>query len=76
MFTGIESSYHFEAFFEYATMGILVTDDRGRIIAINPFALKEFGYAEEELIEKMVEILIPQRFYLFCEFLDVTDYAL
>lgn len=63
MFTGIESSYHFEAFFEYATMGILVTDDRGRIIAINPFALKEFGYAEEELIEKMVEILIPQRFY-------------
>ncbi len=57
-----ESSNHFEAFFEYATMGILVTDANGQITAINPFALKEFGYSEEELIGKKVEILIPQRF--------------
>lgn len=58
-----ESLNHFEAFFEYATMGILVADANGRITAINPFALKEFGYSEEELIGKNVEILIPQRFY-------------
>ncbi|HRO47548.1 PAS domain-containing sensor histidine kinase [Agriterribacter sp.] len=54
---------HFEAFFEYATMGILVTDCHGRIITINPFALKEFGYSEEELVGKTIEVLIPQRFY-------------
>jgi PAS domain S-box-containing protein len=58
-----ESANHFEAFFEYATMGILVTDNDGRITAINPFTLKEFGYAEEELIGEKIEILIPERFY-------------
>ncbi|HJY23459.1 MAG TPA: PAS domain S-box protein, partial [Hanamia sp.] len=57
------SSNHFEAFFKHATMGILVTDGNGQITAINPFALKEFGYSEEELIGKKIEILIPQRFY-------------
>jgi PAS domain S-box-containing protein len=44
-------------------MGILVTDGSGGIITINPFALKEFGYSEEELIGKNVEILTPRRFY-------------
>lgn len=63
MFPNIEISNHFEAFFKYATMGILVADDNGCITAINPFALKEFGYSEEELVGKTVEILIPQRFY-------------
>ncbi len=58
-----ESLNHFEAFFEYATMGILVTDGNGQIVAINPFALKEFGYSEDELIGKKIEILIPQRFH-------------
>ncbi len=58
-----ESTNHFEAFFEFATMGILVTDAEGRIIAINPFALKEFGYSEEELTGKNIEILIPERLY-------------
>lgn len=58
-----ESSNHFQAFFSYATMGILVTNSDGKITAINPFALKEFGYSEEGLIGKKIEILIPQRFY-------------
>jgi PAS domain S-box-containing protein len=58
-----KSSNHFEAFFKYATMGILVTDGNGQITAINPFALEEFRYSEEELIGKKIEILIPQRFY-------------
>lgn len=54
---------HFEAFFEHATMGIVVADSKGQIIAINPFALDVFGYSEDELIGKKIEILIPQRFY-------------
>lgn len=57
-----ESLNHFEAFFEYAAMGIVVTDSGGRITAINSFALKEFGYSEKELIGKKTEILIPARF--------------
>ncbi|HEY5369791.1 MAG TPA: PAS domain S-box protein [Hanamia sp.] len=54
---------HFEAFFEHATMGIVVADGNGKTVAINPFALKEFGYSEDELIGKKIEILIPQRFH-------------
>ena len=58
-----QSSNHFEALFEYATMGIFTTDSSGKITAINPFALKEFGYSEKELIGKKIETLIPARFY-------------
>lgn len=57
-----ESSNHFEAFFEYATIGIVVTDSAGKITAINPYALKEFGYSKKELIGEKVEILVPSRF--------------
>ena len=42
------SSNHFEALFEYATIGILITDSNGVITAINPFALNEFGYTSED----------------------------
>lgn len=56
-------SSHFEALFEHANMGILITDVNGRITAINPFALNEFGYSEVELTGKKVEILIPSRFH-------------
>lgn len=52
----------FEALFSFATMGILIADSRGKIAAINPFALKEFGYHEEEIIGKSIEQLIPSRF--------------
>ena len=58
-----ESTNHFEAVFAYATMGILVTDARGNITAINPFAAREFGYSENELIGKKIETLIPARFH-------------
>ena len=52
----------FQALFSFATMGILIADSEGRIAAINPFALQEFGYSEEELIGKFIEQLIPSRF--------------
>jgi len=58
-----DTSNHFEALFNYATMGILMTDSQGKIIAINPFALKEFGYAKEELIGEKIEVLIPMRYH-------------
>ena len=58
-----QESAHFEALFRYATMGILITDNKGVITAVNPFALNEFGYSEDELIGKRIEILIPPRFH-------------
>ena len=58
-----ETSQHFEALFEYAMMGIIITDSSGKIGAVNPFALKEFGYREKELLGKKIEILIPGRFH-------------
>lgn len=57
----IARSDHFEAFFKYATIGNLVTNNSGEIEAINPYALKEFGYTEQELVGKKVELLIPSR---------------
>jgi PAS domain S-box-containing protein len=56
-------SNRFDTFFEYATMGIVITDRYGIITAINPFALKEFGYTQKELTGKKIEILIPERFH-------------
>jgi PAS domain S-box-containing protein len=44
-------------------MGILITDSHGRITAINPFALEEFGYTQEELMNNKIEILIPSRYH-------------
>lgn len=62
-FTNISNSgsKHFEAIFYYATIGILITDEKGSIAAINPSALKELGYTEKELIGKKVEVLVPPR---------------
>ncbi|MEO5907153.1 MAG: PAS domain-containing sensor histidine kinase, partial [Saprospiraceae bacterium] len=57
-----KNTKHFEALFKYATMGILITDSQGKITAVNPFALKEFGYAEQELMDQKIEMLIPFRY--------------
>lgn len=50
------------ALFEFATEGILITNQRGEIIKINPSALNLFGYTESELVGKPIEVLIPKRF--------------
>lgn len=38
---------------------VIVTDDKGRIIFLNPGVNRLFGYAPEELVGKPVEILVP-----------------
>lgn len=54
----------FEAMFQYASMGILVIDNKGEIILANNFLLSQFGYQEPaELIGKRVESLIPSRYH-------------
>lgn len=48
--------------FESAAEGLIVTNDRGVIEAVNPRVSEMFGYAEKELIGEKVELLIPERF--------------
>ncbi len=54
----------FEALFQYASLGILMADNRGTIIMVNNFLLSQFGYSDtSELIGKKIEILIPTRLH-------------
>lgn len=57
----MESKEGIEALFLYATEGILVVNDGGHIIRINPSAEKLFGYDKGELVNKKIEVLIPSR---------------
>lgn len=52
---------HLTSLFENATEGIILTDNGGNMILVNPAAEKTFGYASAELIGKPVEILLPQK---------------
>ncbi|UPK67863.1 PAS domain-containing sensor histidine kinase [Chitinophaga filiformis] len=52
----------FEALFNYASIGILVTNQQGQIVLINDFALTQFGYEREELVGEYIEQLLPKRF--------------
>lgn len=47
---------------ETAPIGILLTNEQGRLIDANKEALRMFGYDREELIGKTIEILLPERF--------------
>ena len=47
---------------ETAPMGILLSDELGRVIDANTQALAMFGYQRGELIGESIEILLPERF--------------
>lgn len=53
----------FEALFSSASMGIIVVDEQGIIVLVNPFLLQQFGYSAEEIIGERIEKLIPKRFH-------------
>jgi len=61
--TQITNERQFEALFNYATLGIIVTDNEGRIVDFNKYAESQFGYSKEEIIGKTVEVLIPPQFH-------------
>jgi PAS domain S-box-containing protein len=50
------------ALFEYATEGIILTNDRGEIVLANPEALSLFAYDKNEMIGRNIDILIPSKF--------------
>lgn len=53
----------FEAVFNYATIGMVVTDERGCIVDFNHYAETQFGYEKDELLGLPIETLIPQKFH-------------
>lgn len=58
----IKAGKEFEALFNNAAIGIIVTNTTGNIIMVNQFALRQFGYADGELTDERIEILIPSRY--------------
>ncbi len=46
--------------FSYGTQGIILTNERGDIILVNPFSEKMFGYNKEELYEVRIASLISE----------------
>ncbi|MFL5753796.1 MAG: ATP-binding protein [Bacteroidia bacterium] len=58
----MDSKEGIDALFLYATEGILVVNDKGEIIRMNPSAEKLFGYERNELLGKRIEALIPKRY--------------
>lgn len=53
----------FKAFFDYASIGIIMVNSRLEILLANQFAGKIFGYESSELLGERIDILIPGRFH-------------
>ena len=56
------SKAHYRAIIEKAYDAIIVTDETGNIIEWNQGAQKIFYYSENEVINKPITILMPERF--------------
>jgi PAS domain S-box-containing protein len=50
------------ALFEYTTEGIIIANQSGTIIRVNPSAEKLFGYELGELLNQKIEVLVPNKF--------------
>lgn len=51
-----------DALFQHAVEGMLIANQKGEIILLNPAVEKIFGYKKVELIGQKIEILLPERF--------------
>lgn len=47
--------------FENATEGIILTNEKGIVVLVNPAAQQIFGYQAEEIVGQSIELLIPDR---------------
>jgi PAS domain S-box-containing protein len=64
LYRSIEAEQHqVTALFEHATEGIVLTNEKGNIVLLNPAAYELFGYGHNELLGQSIEVLIPQRFH-------------
>ena len=51
-----------ENLFEVSPDAIFVTDSQGLVRRANPRAAELFGYTQDELVDKPIELLVPERF--------------
>lgn len=58
----VTDTTHLLSLFENATEGIVIINNFGKIVLINPAAENMFGYHAHELIGQKIEILVPDRF--------------
>lgn len=58
-----QDSYRYEAFFNQASVGIIIVNSKAAIQSANPFALNLFGYTLNELLQQSIEVLIPMRYH-------------
>lgn len=59
----IAQTHQFGLVFSHATIGIVVTDDYGKIINFNRYAEKQFSYRKEEVLGQKIEVLIPAEYH-------------
>lgn len=52
-----------QALFNSSTEGIIICNHKGEIVLVNPKSLLLFGYEEDELVGKRIEVLVPKRFH-------------
>src|ERR1700757_1475576 len=51
-----------DALFEHATEGIIIANKEGKIIKANPSSERLFGYEKGELLNRVIEDLVPTRY--------------
>ncbi len=57
-----KSEVIFQTLLETASIAIILTDERGRIVLVNTKAEETFGYSRDEFIGQPIEILLPNQF--------------
>jgi len=59
----LSDQHQVKALFDHATEGIILTDEKGKIILLNPAAFSLFQYDQDELPGQSIDVLIPQHFH-------------
>src|SRR5688572_18591909 len=55
----IDNIHQFEALFNFATIGIVVTNNEGKIVNFNKYAETQFRYTRQEILGHTVDKLLP-----------------
>jgi PAS domain S-box-containing protein len=58
----LREKQRFEALFQYSSMAIIVSNEKGEVVLANKMAIQTFGYAQSDIPGMKVEDLIPSRF--------------
>ncbi|MCK8493898.1 PAS domain S-box protein [Spirosoma sp. RP8] len=54
-----QSVQRYEAVFTNATIGVIVSNQQGKIVSVNRLAKQLFGYPNDELIGQSIDVLVP-----------------